>query len=364
MHEEQMEVSLYLPQDFPIDDLFQVGAMLEHLQILTPGYLVAQGAEYNPLHYLYEGSLGVKFTFLIDRNIASRVAQLAQGMTTNPHRKAVAGLLGFAQCLDIELEPSISFHEVAPFDGNDAANLELAWLRIADNWYPPDLLDIALDRSASLPKASPPADITDHRLDKRLSRWQKNYIVALKIAQIELTEAVHLKRILKLLEWMYKDFILALPAAMYACIYFAPLEPPRGGMFTQLRSPMRVRAIEGVKNSTWDITYLSDFAKRIALGNATEPPKRVILATLDYGLSQAARFIAQESTDSLIAALAVWWPASEAAIIAKTIHGYIATERDKAWFDNQAKLPANHLDQMIRSYEELLMAWRADEGDR
>lgn len=96
-----------------------------------------------------------------------------------------------------------------------------------------------------------------------LNRWRRNYILALTIAQLELTPLPAKARVLAFFEWMYRDFILGGPAAMLALIYLAPRNPPRQGLFKALRSADRTRAIGGIQNATWDFTYISEFHRLI-----------------------------------------------------------------------------------------------------
>ena len=91
---------------------------------------------FHPDGFFYDQHIERSKTILIpDRNVVSRMAQLARGRRVEADQqvRTAAGLLAFAQCLDIEIEPSVAFHELAHTAGNEAAWDELGWFRSADN---------------------------------------------------------------------------------------------------------------------------------------------------------------------------------------------------------------------------------------
>ncbi|KWS45740.1 hypothetical protein AL060_12300 [Pseudomonas syringae pv. rhaphiolepidis] len=138
-----------LPSNFPIDDLFQVSEILESAGILLPGYLPPDAGIYEPAVYLHAQDMSVRTVILPDRNVASRIAQLARGRKTasDSQLKLSAALLGFAQLLEIDFEPGISFHELAHRCGNATAEEELGWFRASDSAPPQDILNVALARA-------------------------------------------------------------------------------------------------------------------------------------------------------------------------------------------------------------------------
>jgi hypothetical protein len=127
---------------------------------------------------------------------------------------------------------------------------------------------------------------------------------------------------LELLDWMHSDFLIAHPAAMLACIYFAPNSPPRSGLLKRLSSPDRQRALDGVKNAAWDITHLSDFIKKVndADGNRT----RYLLASRDKAMHIMAKFLFDFGADGIhvgqmVEGLTAWWPVDQANTVAQRI---------------------------------------------
>lgn len=137
--EEEVNIAIWLPADFPMDDLQLVCGLLTEADFCVPGYIPAPVGLYHRDGFFYEHHVeGIKTVVLPDRNVVSRLAQLAQGKVVRQDEqlRLSAGLLAFAQCLDIDVEPSIAFHELAHKQGNEEAWSELAWFRAADNARP------------------------------------------------------------------------------------------------------------------------------------------------------------------------------------------------------------------------------------
>lgn len=297
--------------------------VLEGAGVFTPGYGPPAIGLCHPHGFLYSHSFQGQSTILLpDRNIASRLAQIAMGRPATDDLRLVAAIKAFCHFLDILIEPSVAFHELAHKQGNAKANEELAWFRIGDNGDAFVWFDYAMGRIDRIP---PPAD--EPRVDSSdlafpLGRWRRNYIVALKIAELELSGLTNLQRMLALLDWMHDDFIVAGPAAMLACIYFAPNSSPRAGLLKRLRSRDRQRALDGVKNAAWDITHLSDFIKKVneADGNGT----RYLLASSDKALHIMAKFLFDFGADGIhlgpmADGLSEWWPVDQAISIAERL---------------------------------------------
>lgn len=191
--------------------------------------------------------------------------------------------------------------------------------------------------------------------------------MTLKIGELELAGLPHLDRMLALLDWMHRDFIIAGPAAMLACIYFAPNSPPRKGLLKQLQSTDRLRAIEGAKNAAWDITHLSDFVHRV--NEAANGSTRYLFASMDRNLHYIARSLFDFSADgilqdNIVRELGKWWPQAHARVIAKRMAGLFASIDHP---DRAARRPqvTGFIDSFIHRGEAALLQWspapRADQ---
>lgn len=357
----QSQLILKLPPGYPYDDLLKIADVLKARDVFVPGYIPDGGKLYEPYSFMLEGwAEKIDTVMLPDRNVVSRIARVAQGEMIDAHMRVAAATMAFAQCLDILIEPSVSFHELAPNHGNSAALDELSWFRAADNGVNADWINAALGRVDRIEPIPLSQQIDELDLSKPLSRWKRNYIAALKIAQIELAGGPALERVKTLFDWMYHEFIMAGPAALLACVYFAPRNPPRQGLLKQLRSSDRERAINGVRNAAWDITHLSDFAQH--LNEHSNSDRRFIFLTFDESLRTIARLVVgtddrADPTDSLARELQQWWPANDARLISTELFEYFGRERSPQWFAAQQANP-HAIDEFIDKGESLLRSWQ------
>ncbi|WP_354065372.1 hypothetical protein [Devosia sp. 2618] len=346
--------------DLPWEDLGEIGSHLASSATLVPGYPLPTEAAFSPIDLLQEKVAGRKrLVILPDRNVVSRMARIAQDGISYPpcqFTRLATMIMAFAQALDIEVEPSIAFHELAHRNGNEEAQEELTWFRAADEYQVQAWIDMAMGRIDRLPLSSPSAK-EELNLAKPLKRWRCNYLAALKISSLSLTNMSAAERVERLLEWMEEDFIFAGPAAVYAVKYFSPNGVQRR-MIKHLRSPSRDRALAGIRNAAWDMTYISDFVDRI---NKTGHNTQNILVTSDRALADVAELIVQyasvtDQEENLEDGLATWWPEREARIISAQLVrlAHIATTRPPPEYPGESTAP---LTDWISEAEERMWKW-------
>ena len=132
--EEELEGAMFLAPGFPYHELMALAPVLEAAGVFTPGYGPPPVGLCHPHGFLCaHGFQGQSTILLPDRNIASRISQVAMGTLATNDLRLVAAIKAFCHFLDIPVEPSIAFHELAHKQGNDIANEELRWFRIGDN---------------------------------------------------------------------------------------------------------------------------------------------------------------------------------------------------------------------------------------
>ena len=357
-----MEIRIQLPQDFPMHSLMQISEYLRKNDVLVADQPDPNSEVYSPENYFARDALGIETILLPDRNVVSRMAQAARGQPIDEHCRKAAAIMAFAMCLDVEIEPSISFHEMAFNESNEAAIEELGWFRVADNninineW-----IAAALGQSERISTVRTPSVVEHMNLAKPISRWRKNYVVALKVAELELNDRLTaIERVSMLLHWMRDDFILAGPSITLPCLYFAPNSPPRKRLLKGLRSADRREAVKGSKNAAWDITYLSDLTRRI--DGAYPQKKRYILATFDQQLKRMARLVVGEYSDldpleSFAKSIAQWWPAKDANFIADLLNSCLARTRDADWW-GKYEGRSDPVGDFISQGEEILLTWQ------
>ncbi|HYD12005.1 MAG TPA: hypothetical protein VEC11_04085 [Allosphingosinicella sp.] len=308
------------PPDFPLEDLHEIAAELMADGGIVPGFIPADLGVFDLMVVEYAKLMGETIVILPDRNVVSRIASIAEGRARFPLDKPsqlAANLMAFCQCMELDFDPSIAFHELAHFEGNDVANRELAWFRAADE--PQALAWVAIARGRSQSLGGPAVSkITGHDLARPLARWRRNYVAALKIAELELADRKPLERALTLLEWMVEEYFLAGPAAIFASMYFSP-NAAKKRLIKQLRSADRERALAGIRNAAWDMTHVSDLSRRMR--QEGDGLGRFIFATADRGLAEIARLVPIDAEPYQLEAefarlMSIWWPEQDVLVLA------------------------------------------------
>jgi hypothetical protein len=134
------------------------------------------------------------------------------------------------------------------------SNLPVRQFRLADNLDTKYWADLAIGRieKLSIPNSelsALPNNAEEIDFEMRLRRWLRNYIILLKLAELELRGLNRIERITKLSTWMYEDFIIGGPGLMFAIYYLAP-NSARSGLLKNLRSEDRERALRDYGSRT------------------------------------------------------------------------------------------------------------------
>jgi hypothetical protein len=359
-------ILIRLDPEFPLEDVEAIGARLAVSGALVPAYVPPDAGLLSIAAFrLNQDIYQMETRLLPDRNLVSRMARLARDGAERPltgPTAIAADLMAFAQAMNLLIEPSIAFHELAHHDGNEIALEELSWFRAADQGQAMAWIDLAQGRIDRLPIATPKLEGRGD-LAYPLNRWRRNYVVALKIAELELATMTPLKRALALFEWMATNFFMAGPAAIFATMYFAPMAARRR-MIKQLRSADRERAIAGIKNAAWDITHLSNL---VAERKRSESENIFfIFATADRGLAEIAPVLMvdadeDEYVSELARSLSAWWPAADALYLAETLFGHIRRARGRAT-PTPALSPKGAIQALTDAGETRIRAWSNGAG--
>jgi hypothetical protein len=353
--------AVQFPSDFPMDDMIQIASDLMADGGIVAGYIPPQRGMLDLLVMKYSELMGETTVILPDRNLISRMAAIAEGRARYPLHKTnqlAADLMAYCQCMNLNFDPAIAFHELAHKEGNDEANRELSWFRASNDAQALAWVNISRGRAETLGLLHP-ALLTSHDLAAPLARWERNYIVALKIAELELSDRKPIERVLALLDWMLADFFLAGPAAIFASMYFSP-NAAKKRLMKFLRSADREKAIDGVRNAAWDMTYLSEFARRIE--KEADGPGRFIFATGDRGLAEIAKLISIDAepgdlVEELARQMSVWWSEREVPMLARRFADaiFIASSRPPPTGPEGAENPIANF---IQAGERAMRSWQ------
>lgn len=314
------EFIVRFPPDFPLQDVMEIADELMRDGGIVPGYIPGGSGAFDLMSVQYSKLMGETTVILPDRNLISRIAAIAEGRARyplDPPSQLAANLMAYCQCMGMDFEPSIAFHELGHRMGNDEANRELGWFRVGDAAQALAWVAVSRGRADGLGQLQPEAS-TKHDFAYPLRRWEKNYVVALRIADLELSDRSPLDRAIALVDWMMDDFFLAAPAAIFASMYFSP-NAAKKRLMKHLRSADRERALDGVRNAAWDMTHLSELTRRMLDGD--DPGKRYVFATADRGLAEIAALLPIDADEhqlegELARLMGVWWPQPSVDIVA------------------------------------------------
>lgn len=279
----------YLPLNS--HDLCAISASLRERDVLTPSFASDDVDIYDPITYRREaGEHGTETVLLADRNLVTRWVGLVRGLHPTPEHRLAADLLAFAQCGNIRIEPNIALYEAARTTGAERVRDELKLFRVADNLPTTELAAVALGRADTVtaPTVPPQVGHHDETIDftMPLRRWRRNYILALRLAALELRGGRSEQRMEELLNWMYSDFLIGGPAVLLAAYYLAP-NSARAGLLKNLRSADRKRALNGVRNAAWDLTFLSEWIEHVSRQRVAN--RLTLLGSFDRSVNALAR---------------------------------------------------------------------------
>lgn len=286
MKETIFEVVIELP--IHVSDLFEIQKMLQNNRIICSVFKLPAFNEYLIADYIGEKEIhGTTISALFDRNIFTDIISLARGeeiSQTSESKRLVAALMAFLQCADVLIEPNIALYEYASKRGSLIANEELRLFRVADNIHPKIYTDIALSRKNKVRmKKDVDSNIEDGRnFDKQLQSWNFNYTIALKLALFERAPIEQHQKMSKFMKWMFEEFYFGAPAVLFANRYFAYKATMKG-----LKSFDRKQALSTLKRTTWDLTLLTEWAKKVEL--QTETNTIWLLCSRDATLMRIAR---------------------------------------------------------------------------
>jgi hypothetical protein len=348
----------YLPLESP--QVEAITTLLRERGVFVPTFRPGDIDIYDPITYRIEAlHLNTETQLLADRNLVTRWISLVSEHPCTPEHRVAAAVMAFAQCANIVIEPSIALYEVAATNGNTAANKELHNFRVADNLSTTYWAEIVLSNSTSLvlPKGVLPIVPLRAEVDFEmpLRRWRRLYVVALKIAELELRGGDSFRNMMEILRWMYEDFLISAPSVMLACHYLAP-NSNRKRLLKNPRSPDRERAIAGVKNATWDLTLLTEWLTRISAQN--ERNTLTLLCSLDEKVLSFARALAEvtPTPDQSEITFRSFWGPTYGTRLAAQLQSYedTADNPDRQIHKVAGQMP---LDDLICKGEQILRNW-------
>lgn len=347
----------------PVDpDLLRTAASsLRDAAVLTPSFDAEGINYYDPTIYLHARSVeGTGTTLLCDRNVFTRWIALVRGETPTREHRVAAAVMAFALCAQIDIEPAMALHECAAEYGNALARDELLLFRVGLGVHPGYWLDIALGVDEALGEPEEVHFLHDDAtsdLALPLKRWRRNYVMALKLAELELEGGSAKARMQSYLEWMYTEFMLGGPAIALGALYLAP-NASRRRLLKGLRSADREKAIAGIRNAAWDLSLVSHWLLGVA--GQTESNELTILASFDRAVHTLARTVAEVDGggNPMTMCFCSLWGAAAGKHLAEMVEALYASRDSGQRRFNRPRDP-DYVDHAIRTGELRIREWSA-----
>ncbi len=343
----QME-TLIVYNKFPYTnaDLMDISKSLHEINpIVTPWI---DFDKYDFLSYAEQRDVhNCQFRAVFDLNLISNAIRLCERKALSESMRHTAGLLAFLIVTDTLFDVGPATAELLHKRGGGPANKNLRLFRLADNVNPGAYADIALGRRDRLSKSEvPKLRASPKRFAPEIHyNWHLHYIALLKLALISRNRGSGQSKLMKYLEWMWRDYMFCSTAFAFAAIYLSP--NPYGQMMKGTGSHDSERVLAGIRNATWDLVLAHYWAARVRENFNTG--KLWIFCSLDKALREIASnlLIDSESDEAvkrkLNAFLSDYWPAATVPVIMAACDSYMQKRND-----------ANRAFRRIKSQKEFL----------
>jgi len=208
----------------------------------------------------------IEFRVLLDRNFTSElitilnIARKDNGEKLTNEQKIVAAHQAFFQLANITSEPNIAYYEYS--DRNDYRSVieELRLFRTADNLHVQHWTNLALGRKVMLsPSDLEPIQGTPFiksEVNKKLKNFEANYMIIKKAIALKQKNLPKHEVMLALLQWLHEEFLFTGPSVLFINYYLCPNKPG-------LKKMIKDFNLSGLRNATWDLTFLQEYVKKI-----------------------------------------------------------------------------------------------------
>lgn len=207
-----------------------------------------------------------EFTLLFDRNLYSQVVALAKGSRTTEKSRLTAGVMAFASCANLQIEPSIALYEGSASGARRAWKRDLEIFHRADEIHPVNWAALALGHAERFDRRIPGKRVRSGAAKSfdptaKLRFYGFVYPIVLKMATINRVGGRSDKKMIELLDWMYYCWHFSAPATLLA-LQALSHDPPKD-VFKSIGSTDRKKALAGVRNAAWDLVYITAWFERI-----------------------------------------------------------------------------------------------------
>ncbi len=271
-HEQKNETAIWIP--LTPEDVSRLECLLTETNPFVTS-AIDTAYPYRLTDYLNHSiNSGIPVYALFDRNLMSRVVQLARGQhvdhsaTSSSTDRVASACMAFLITAKVQIEPNISLYELVESQKNSNAKEELTGFWIADHIHPQAYLEVALCRAPGIhPDLIDKAKSTvESRLEAPaeinfampLRHWRRHRCILTKIVHLERSDLSGEEKLHKLIAWSVNPGYFDAIALSFAILLFG--RNTLGKMLKFARSNNLERCFSGIRNAAWDLTYISHWA--------------------------------------------------------------------------------------------------------
>ena len=166
----------------------------------------------------------------------------------------------FFQLANIVSEPNISFYENSDKNRYDNVVSDLNLFRVADNFHVQNWSNLALGKFVSYSEdelqSIKEKAFSQDEAEKKLKYFEANYVIVKKVSSLKRSDLSNFEIMKKLLQWLHEDYLFTGPAVFFMNFYLCPNKPG-------LKKMMKNQKREGLRNATWDLTFIQEYMRNI-----------------------------------------------------------------------------------------------------
>jgi len=251
---------------------------------------------------------GSRISALLDRNLFSRILDMAKGKNVDTSKTSVvaAATMAFLIAAKVEIEFNICIYEgISSTRDRPTPDEEIKIFHIANNIHPTEYAEIALGNSTRISKKSlddAQTTVSNNQasrkefVDKPLTEWKRHRLILTKIVLLERdTSLARLEKLKALFQWSMEASFHDEMAIVFATIYFSENRP--GKMFKKALSGFSNRCKKSIENTSWDLTYVSYWVR----WSRSDHEKTWMFCSYDHVLLDIARARLSDTRRSLFA---------------------------------------------------------------
>lgn len=186
--------------------------------------------------------------------------------------KLASAVMAYLILGGFEIEPNIAIYEKASQSSHLEVLEELKAFRVADNIAPQHYVNIALGRESEVPKSD--LDKIKSQLNgeselsqqedftKLLNTWKYQYLFLLKATHLWRLKDTDLEKAKSFIHWMMNEAYFSSVSFIFTLLFLAPTRMPK--MIKNINSSDYKRLISGIKNASWDCTYVKHWQSTLA----------------------------------------------------------------------------------------------------